>query len=365
MKTTLMTRAAAAGAAACLAASAAHAQSSVTLYGNLDTGLTYFNNVGGKHFAGTEDGNFIPDFFGLQGSEDLGGGLSAIFKLEAGFLLSSGKFTVANQLFQREATVGLSSARYGTLKLGHQPSFMFDVLSPLSTGYIGGGFPTFHQGNLDELANTFEFDNSAKYLSPSYAGLSFGAQFGFGNQAGNFANGRNYGFTVQYKNGPLKLGAVYANENDRYLEFADSIGLRSLLGTPLPAGGMVANRVQNWGAGGSYALGNWLLHAMFTQTRIDMPTASANANTVDAGVSYTLATVDTIGVGGAVENLDGGHWVTLSLSNLYSISKRTLLYQQAMYQRASGANAVAALLGAGQASGRSQVGLAIGIQHFF
>lgn len=351
--------------AACVAASAAHAQSSVTLYGNLDTGLTWFNNVSGKHLFATEDGNFIPDFFGLMGSEDLGGGLSAIFKLESGFLLSSGTLTVPNQLFQREASVGLSSDRYGTLKLGHQPSFMFDVLSPMSTGYIGGGFPVFHQGNLDELANTFEFDNSAKYMSPTFGGLSFGAQFGFGNQAGNFADGRNYGFTVQYRNGPLKLGAVYTNENNRYLEFSDYIGLRTFLGTPLPAGGMVANRVQNWGAGGTYALGNWLLHAMFTQTRIDMPTASANANTVDAGVSYTLAKADTVGFGGAFESLDGGHWVTLSLSNLYSISKRTLLYQEAMYQHASGANAVASLLGAGQASGRSQVGLAIGIQHFF
>lgn len=75
--------------AACVAASAAHAQSSVTLYGNLDTGLTWFNNVSGKHLFATEDGNFIPDFFGLMGSEDLGGGLSAIFKLESGFLLSS------------------------------------------------------------------------------------------------------------------------------------------------------------------------------------------------------------------------------------------------------------------------------------
>jgi predicted porin len=361
VKKSLMT----AAAIALLPASWAHAQSSVTLYGNLDTSVTYFNNVGGKSLYSTQDGNFIPDFFGLTGREDLGGGLSAIFKLESGFLLSSGKLTVPNQLFQREATLGLASDQYGTLKLGHQPSFMFDVLSPMSTGWIGGGFNTFHQGNLDELANTFEFDNSAKYVSPTYLGFSFGAQFGFGNQPGNFAQGRNYGFTVQYKNGPLNLGAVYTNENDRFLEFANFIGLKSFLGTPLPAQGVVANRVQNWGAGGTYALGNWLLHAMFTQTRIDMPGESASASTGDAGVSYTFAKVDTVGFGGSVENLDGGHWVTVSLSNLYSLSKRTILYQQAMYQHASGANAVASLLGAGPASGSSQVGVAIGVQHFF
>jgi predicted porin len=354
-----------AAAMALFSASWAHAQSSVTLYGNLDTSVSYFSNVGGKSLYGTQDGNFIPDFFGLTGSEDLGGGLSAIFRLESGFLPSSGKLTVPNQLFQREATVGLASSRYGTLKLGHQPSFMFDVLSPMSTGWVGGGFNTFHQGNLDELANTFEFDNSAKYVSPTYFGFSFGAQFGFGNQAGNFAQGRNYGFTVQYKNGPLKLGAVYTNENDRFLELVNFTGLKSFLGTPLPTQGMVANHVQNWGVGGTYAAGNWLLHALFTQTRIDVPGESASANTADAGVSYTFASVDTVGVGGSVENLDGGHWVTVSLSNLYSLSKRTVLYQQVMYQHASGGNAVASLLGAGPASGNSQVGVAVGIQHFF
>ncbi|WP_156992801.1 porin [Paraburkholderia oxyphila] len=361
MKKSLM----AVGAIALCSATLADAQSSVTLYGNLDTSVAFFNNVGGKQLYTTEDGNFIPDFFGLTGTEDLGGGLSAIFRLESGWLPSSGKLTVPNQIFQREATVGISSEQFGTLKLGHQPSFMFDVLSPMSTGWIGGGFNTFHQGNLDELANTFEFDNSAKYVSPTWYGLSFGAQFGFGNQPGNFAEGRNYGFTVQYKNGPLKLGAVYTNESDRFLELVDFVGLRSFLGTPLPAQGIVADRVQNWGAGGTYALGDWLLHAMFTQTRIDMPGDSANANTVDAGVSYTIGKVDTVGFGGSIENLDGGHWVTLSLSNLYSLSKRTVLYQQAMYQHASGANAVASLLGAGPASGSSQVGVAIGIQHFF
>ncbi|MFM0245586.1 porin [Paraburkholderia sediminicola] len=361
MKKTLTTLAI----AVCFATPAAYAQSNVTLYGNLDGGVAFFNNVGGKHLYTTEDGNYIPDLFGLRGNEDLGGGLHAIFNLEAGYSLSSGALMVPNQLFSRTALVGLKSDTAGQLTLGHQPDFMFDILSPYSTGYLAGSFYSFHQGNFDELANTFEFNNSVKYVSPSFGGLSFGGQFGFGNAAGNFAAGRNYAFTVQYKSGALSVGAAYANENDRFLELANLVGLQSLLGTPLPASGIVANNVENWGVGGSYALGNWLLHALFTQSRISTATAHGNANTTDFGVNYTFSPSDTLGLGVSFENFDGGNWATLTLSNAYMLSKRTSLYQQLLFQKASGAAAVASLLGAGQSSTHSQVGVVIGIQHWF
>jgi len=351
--------------AAAFVTPAAHAQSNITLYGNLDGGVAFFNNVGGKHLYTTEDGNYIPNLFGLRGSEDLGGGLHAIFNLEAGYLLNSGSLTVPNQLFQRAAMVGLKSDSLGKLTLGHQPSFMFDILSPYSTGYLAGSFYSFHQGNFDELANTFEFNNSVKYLSTSYGGFSAGAQFGFGNKAGNFANGRNYAFTLQYQGNGLSAGAVYANENDRYLELANLVGLQSLLGTPLPAAGIVANKVENWGVGASYAIESWLLHALFTQSRITTPTGRGNANTTDFGVNYTFSPSETVGVGAAIEHFDGGNWATVTLSNGYSLSKRTTLYQQVLYQKASGANAVAAMLGAGQSSSHSQFGVVLGIQHWF
>jgi predicted porin len=82
--------------AATLAAvgAAAHAQSRVTLYGLIDPGLTYVNNsnkgTGGasKSFIGTND-KIHGSRWGQRGSEDLGGGLKAIFKLESGFFPTS------------------------------------------------------------------------------------------------------------------------------------------------------------------------------------------------------------------------------------------------------------------------------------
>src|SRR3984885_6997732 len=98
----------------------AHAQSSVTLYGVIDTGIVYSNNQGGhsnwqEASAATEN-----TVYGLKGSEDLGGGLHAIFKLENGFNLNNGSLYNANDAFGEQAYVGLQSDRYGTVTLGRQ-----------------------------------------------------------------------------------------------------------------------------------------------------------------------------------------------------------------------------------------------------
>ncbi len=125
-----------AAAAALLAASAAHAQSSVTLYGLIDAGVAYTNNVekGGTRgplFQATS-GEINGSRFGLRGSEDLGGGLRAIFVLENGFSVTNGKLAQDNRLFGRQAYVGLSSNQFGTVTLGRQYDALVDFVAPLS-----------------------------------------------------------------------------------------------------------------------------------------------------------------------------------------------------------------------------------------
>src|ERR1700754_2644035 len=99
----------------------AHAQSSVTLYGLLDAGIQYTNNVvtGGSLFRQTS-GNINGSRFGLRGSEDLGSGLKAIFVLEGGISLNNGKSAQDGRLFGRQAYVGLNSDTYGIVSLGRQ-----------------------------------------------------------------------------------------------------------------------------------------------------------------------------------------------------------------------------------------------------
>ncbi|MEG1770644.1 MAG: porin, partial [Comamonas sp.] len=93
---------------------AAFAQSGVTLYGRADAGVYHQSrsNPGANQWSLSSD----TSYFGLRGNEDLGGGLSATFKLESQVDLSSGASSSA--FFNREAYVGLSDRRLGTLQLG-------------------------------------------------------------------------------------------------------------------------------------------------------------------------------------------------------------------------------------------------------
>ncbi len=103
----------------------AHAQSSVTLYGLIDAGLTYTNSqisgTGGGHSNWEmTSGPVQYSRWGLRGAEDLGAGVKAIFTLESGFNLNNGQFSSSNRIFNHQAYVGLSSRDYGALTLGRQ-----------------------------------------------------------------------------------------------------------------------------------------------------------------------------------------------------------------------------------------------------
>src|SRR6185312_1469292 len=63
-------------------AGTARAQNSVALYGLVDAGFAYANNVGGQKLFAASSGNIQGGRWGLRGTEDLGGGLKALFLLE-------------------------------------------------------------------------------------------------------------------------------------------------------------------------------------------------------------------------------------------------------------------------------------------
>jgi predicted porin len=196
MKRTLMVL----GASSAFAiAATAHAQSSVTLYGLIDAGLTYTNNQGGRSNFQETSGSVNGSRFGLRGSEDLGGGLKAVFVLENGFNIANGKLGQNGLEFGRQAFVGLSSEQFGTVTLGRQYDSVVDYLAPLSltgTGY--GGTQAAHPFDNDNLDNSFRINNSIKYASVNYGGLKFGGLYGFSNSAGTFATNRAYSMGASY-----------------------------------------------------------------------------------------------------------------------------------------------------------------------
>jgi len=91
-------------------ATMAHAQSSVTLYGLIDAGITYTNNQRGHSNWQETSGSVNGSRWGLRGAEDLGGGLKAIFTLENGFNINNGTLGQQSRMFGRQAYVGLSAA---------------------------------------------------------------------------------------------------------------------------------------------------------------------------------------------------------------------------------------------------------------
>ncbi len=117
----------------------AHAQSSVTLYGVIDTGIVYTNNQGGHANFQQSSSSTENTVYGLKGTEDLGNGLHAVFKLENGFNLNNGTSFNAGDDFGEQAYVGLQSDRFGSLLLGRQFDSVNDYLGPLSAAGNGYG----------------------------------------------------------------------------------------------------------------------------------------------------------------------------------------------------------------------------------
>src|ERR1700754_949010 len=103
----------------CLASGYASAQSSVTLFGQIDEAIAYINNAGGSASYRMRSGAWIGSQWGLIGTEDLGGGYRTFFRLENGFDVNTGKLGQGGREFGRQSFVGFGSP-YGTLTFGRQ-----------------------------------------------------------------------------------------------------------------------------------------------------------------------------------------------------------------------------------------------------
>lgn len=351
----------------CAIACTAHAQSSVTLYGSTDAGVGYVSNLRGHSAFIAQQGTYQADRWGLTGTEELGGGLKTVFKLESGFSTINGNLSSAGVLFNRQAFVGLSGRRLGTLVLGRMTDWNFEMLGPLSTGQSLGNFSAFHPANIDGLGNTVpsEWSSAVKYRTASYGGFSLGAMYGFPNASSTSTTGRSYSFGVSYANGPLKLAAAYSAYHDRTLTLNAGFGFTSFEGTNLANGSaFVADSVRTLGVGGSYEVGRVLLHGLATQVRVEKNGASERFRAIDAGANVHLTPAEEIDVGGWDASFAGGHWAQLTVANVYALSKATQLYIDVSLERAS-SNAVADTIGIGPSSTNKQLVILTGIHHLF
>lgn len=348
-------------------AASAFAQSNVTIYGSLDTGVAYVNNLGGGSVARVDQGTMQPDRIGFRGTEDLGGNLKANFQLESGFSTDTGAQTKSGYLFNRYSTVGLSGD-FGAVTLGHMPDIVFDYVGKLSDAYQLTNWYLFHPGNLDSLANTYQFDNTVRYTSPTFAGLQVSGMYGFGEVAGNSSSGRNISAGASYVNGPLRASLAYSKLNNRAAGYAGTF----LQSVGLGSAATVFNSLTTTAAGVGYVIGPVRLNSVYTQVKIALPTnQTPTQKNFDLGAAWRYATADTLNLGYGLSKLEGAHWNTVSLSNVHAFSKRTELYAQVAYQRAGGDAKYAVMNGTGAAgatgvsSSNSQMVTTVGIHHSF
>jgi predicted porin len=202
------------GALVALAAQSAFAQSSVTLYGIVDTSIRYLTNANANNDSQVAMGvgPITGSRWGLKGSEDLGGGLSTVFRLENGFNLWNGQLASTNTLFNRMAYVGLSSNQYGTVTFGRQNTPLFDQL--------GNVYDPLTVGNFDQdswlpgaLGYGLRANNSVKY-NGQFGGLNVEGMYAFGGVPGSTGANNMYGFTASYTFGPVSLDAGYQQNSD-------------------------------------------------------------------------------------------------------------------------------------------------------
>ncbi|WP_321896954.1 porin [Burkholderia cepacia] len=343
-------------------ASAAHAQSSVTLYGSIDEGVGYVTNAkgGSQVLMGPIS---VPDQFGVKGAEDLGGGLKAVFQLENGFFSSTGAFATSGVLFSRKAYIGLSDDRWGTLTLGRQWDLTDDVLLPNANGAIQFNYHLYRPANLDNDAVT-PVNNTVKYASNPWHGLSARAMYGFTDAS--TGQGRYVGAALLYKSSGLQMGAVYSDTRNKSYAFNTSLGYTSFLGQDLSGGTPFRARdTEIFGVAGRYAPSRqWAFHAVVDTAKIASNTDSARATTTELGVDWNVTPFDTVLLGGYRTWFDGKTYTAAGLSNLYRLSVRTMLYAELTYQHAGG-GAQAALLSLSPSSNSNQAAVRIGIQHFF
>ncbi|MFJ2992907.1 porin [Pandoraea sp. NPDC087047] len=391
--------------ASCLVCGSAFAQSSnVRLYGLIDNGFVYNNNAKGASQYQLASGNLQGSRWGIAGTEDLGGGLSAVFRLEGGYSIDSGALGQGGSLFGRRATIGLAN-RYGTFSLGRQYDALTDYMAGYSaTGSARGdvvkswaGVYGAHPGDLDNLGGSNRTNNVIKFSSASFNGLSGEVAYSLGNKAGDITSSQSFSFAGAYRNGPLDAGVAYQNvRNPNYANWGVNPSANTATSTsslnmnsPIYSGFASAKTMQVVAAGAAYQIGTVRIGGIYTNVEFQhlggtpgnglnplKLAGTAVFNTYELNVAWRpipvvqLALSYALTQGSSVGSVSGANYGQWNLGADYSLSKRTDLYAVMVYQRASGVDstgkaAVAAVANLSASSTSSQVGATVGIRHVF
>jgi len=308
-----------------LAAGGAHAQdASVALYARLNLGFEHVGRHGASDDSTLVRASNYRSVLGVRGSEDLGGGLKAIFQVEGTLSPDTGAGAIA----ARDTRIGLQG-RWGTLFGGtwttpyNAATAALDPFYPTTAGYMsimGNGSAS----TSDNAIDTSSFDrrqrNSVHYWSPTWEGLSLRIAQGLNEERP--ANGARPSLTsaaLVYEKGPLYATAAWERHHEYQRpglnDSGAKLGAAWQFGRTRLAG--VAERLRYRTAGGALARNAYyvsLTHQIGVHgLRLGVARAGDGSGPANERVGYVQAGPGT------------GAWHA-TLGYDYALSKRTSLF---------------------------------------
>ncbi len=391
---------------AALAATGAFAQSSVTLYGNLDQTVFGAKQSDGKQVLSSNSNGGSTSAWGLKGVEDLGNGLKAEFNLLSEITLATGQTSSSgttatktsassnaqSTTFNRGAWIGLSDAKYGSFKVGRQNDAVWEQAGKFNNT----GINSFGWNNLTAAATGFSTTATAN----TFNGLAVGtaANNGLGNNvaadiaSGAAANnpsasGTAYAFTagISYETPSFNGFSAKYGASTPKTSYADlsSEGARSQLAIAYSKGPLTASVGQSTlnsvngdtGAkvtlvGAAYTMGAIKLTAAQQTTKFSGEWAAAHdLDVTGLGVAYTQGKMEyNLGYTIMKDKEDSTYKTTQTgLTARYNFSKRTSVYAGYGNGKNTGTNNKTGIIYAGSgltAAGNNSAYL-VGLKHSF
>jgi predicted porin len=273
-------------------AAPAFAQSSVTLWGRINTTAESQKVGTGSRISVLQNNS---SRLGFKGVEDLGGGLKVSFMLEHGLNSDSGVATGGTTFWNREASVQLKGD-FGAVRLGKWTSGAYFA----TADYISmHNHDTGTSSDALYAFGNFPSTNKIGYFTPSVGGFS--AEFSA--HAGENAPGDKRAFDISgnYDQGPLHLGAGYVKQ-----------------GT-----------FNQWAVRGLYELGAFTVGAYVNRETVDGAPGNDSRMIGRVAAMYTIGASEFhVNVGGskAGATLQGAGAKQWTLAYNYNLSKRTKVY---------------------------------------
>jgi predicted porin len=338
-------------------AATGHTQSSTTIYGLIDLGITRYSSsqstTGSGSLVRMDGGIAQGSRMGFKGTEDLDDGLSALYVLEMGLNADDGSLGQGGLVFGRQAYMGLKDARLGALTLGRQYDFMSNLGAAYATGAqtAAGAFAwglhadASHSALLND--HTFAGDrtnNAVKYEGKPMAGMDLGLMYGVGETAGNAQANRTISARLGYEWGRNSLGVTYTGING--------------------ATGQSSKKM--FGLGGSTFVTPELKVFALATSVTDGPTR-LRAVTTDVGGLYALTPAVDLSLAyqqqNRNQNLSSAHTVVAVAD--YKFSKRTDVYVSTVFGKDGAYRAYTVFGGGIQSSDNAQNAIRFGLRHRF